>query len=72
MFTEYKVIISSEIFIMRISLNNNIISSLISDYKEKLIDINKMNSLRILIEFIEYISTSYYFSYIFLIFIIFI
>ena len=40
---------------MRISLNNDIISSSISDYREKSIDINKVNSLRTLIKFIEYI-----------------
>ena len=62
-FAECKVIASNEIFITRISLND-IISSSISDYREKLIDINKMNSLRTLIEFIEYISVSCHFSYI--------
>ena len=71
-FIEYKVIASNEVFIIRISLNDDVISSSISDYREKSIDINKVNSLRILIEFIEYISILYHFFYIFLIFITFI
>ena len=69
MFIKYKIITSSEIFVTRISLNDDVISSSISDYKEKSIDIDKVNSLRILIEFIEYILVSYHSFYIFLIFI---
>ena len=69
MFIEYKIIISNKIFIIKILLNDDIISSSISDYKEKSIDINKANSLRILIEFIEYILVSCHSSYIFLTFI---
>ena len=69
MFTECKVIISSKVFVMRISLNDDIISSSISDYRKKSIDIDKVNSLRILVKFIEYISISYHSSYIFLTFI---
>ena len=68
-FAEYKIITSIKVFIIRILLNDNIISSSISDYKEKSIDIDKVNSLRTLIEFIEYISVSCYSFYIFLIFI---
>ena len=69
MFAECKITASSEVFVTRISLNDDIISSSIFNYKEKSIDINKVNYLRILIEFIEYIFILYYFSYIFLIFI---
>ena len=71
MFTECKVIASSEIFVMRISLNDDVISSPVSDYREKSIDIDKVNSLRILIGFIEYIPVSCHSLYIFLIFITF-
>ena len=71
MFTECKVIASSEIFVMRISLNDDVISSLISDCKKKSIDIDKVNYLRILIEFIGYILVSGHFSCIFLTFIAF-
>ena len=68
MFAECKVIASNEIFVTRILLND-IISSSISDYREKSIDINKVNSLRTLIEFIGYILVSCHSSYIFLTFI---
>ena len=69
MFIECKFIASSEIFVTRISLNDDVISSSIFDYREKSIDINKVNSLRTLVEFIGYISVSYHSSYIFLTFI---
>ena len=68
MFAECKVIASNGIFVTRISLND-IISSSISDYREKSINIDKVNSLRILIEFIEYILVSCHSSCIFLTFI---
>ena len=68
-FAECKVIASSEVFVMRISLNDDVISSLISDYRKESIDIDKVNSLRTLIGFIGYIPVSCHSSYIFLTFI---
>ena len=73
MFIEYRIITSNEVSIMRILLNSNIISSSvsspISDHREKSIDIEKANCLRILIEFIGYILISCHSPCIFLIFI---